>query len=293
MKRVEQQCVSGHIGALLALGVLVALAASVSCSRTQTADAKTGQVRLEIPGTGACEECLGHLATAFNRAHPGLTVEVPPSVGSRGGIKAAGDGRAVLGRVARKINDSETGLGLSYLPFAKDAVVFAVGEKVEVTDLTPAQLADIFSGKTANWQQVGGNEAPVRVLYREEGDSSLSAIQESLAPFASLTFAPQGKCAYHDHEMISLLNKFPTSIGFATNSCLAKPDNQARPIAVDGAAPTSENVRSGRYQLVCEYALVYKQAKLNDLAKEFIDFIFSDAGKQILAEHGIVPLPRP
>jgi hypothetical protein len=42
---------------------------------------------LVIPGTGSCEAVLKGLAGAFNAAHPGLEVSIPPSIGSRGGAR--------------------------------------------------------------------------------------------------------------------------------------------------------------------------------------------------------------
>lgn len=43
---------------------------------------------LVIPGTGSCEAILQKLAGAFNAAHPGKEVIIPPSVGSKGGLRA-------------------------------------------------------------------------------------------------------------------------------------------------------------------------------------------------------------
>jgi phosphate transport system substrate-binding protein len=247
--------------------------------------------RLVIPGTGACEEILKYAAARFNRLNSGLTVGVPISSGSSGGIRAVGQGEAALARVARQIKQDEAPYGLSYQVFAKDAVVFAVGDDVTVTDLSAAQLADIFSGKIENWRDVGGPDAPIRVLYREEGDSSLSVIRQYLTPFRGLEFTKRAKCAYHDHEMTGLLSKYPTSIGFLTNSTARAPGNEIRTIMVDGVAPTVEHVLSGAYPFVCQYALVYKEKEVNPLAQAFIQFIFSDAGRQVFIEHHVVPHP--
>ena len=39
-----------------------------------------------------------------------------------------------------------------------------------------------------------------------------------------------------------------------------------------------------------DYALVYKENRLSELARRFIDFIFSDAGKAVLIKYGLIPV---
>ena len=51
--------------------------------------------RLEVPGTGACEQILKIMARSFNQAHPGLGVVIPKSVGSSGGIREVGEGNHI------------------------------------------------------------------------------------------------------------------------------------------------------------------------------------------------------
>jgi phosphate transport system substrate-binding protein len=265
------------------------LAAAAGCGDDAPAYA-TGE-RLVIPGTGACEELLRYVATRFNQLHPEFKVEIPQSSGSTGAIRAVAEGAAGLGRIARRIKPSEVELGLTYRPFAADAVVFAVGEDVSVTHLSSEQLAAIFSGEIDNWRQVGGDDAPIRVLYREESDSSLSVIRQCLPSFETLIFTSEGKCAYHDHEMIDLLHKYPTSIGFLTKSTSEAPGNRGRVLPLDGVPATLETVLSGQYPLVCEYALIYKEETLDTAARAFIRFVFSDAARRILLEHHVVPRP--
>jgi phosphate transport system substrate-binding protein len=65
-----------------------------------------------------------------------------------------------------------------------------------------------------------------------------------------------------------------------------------KPLALDGTAPTAENILNGRYRLTNTYALVFKADRLNKLTREFIDFIFSKQGRQILTINGAIPLDR-
>ena len=161
----------------------------VACLTVQPVKAEV----MEIPGTGANEFLLKKLAEAFNRENPGDTVVIPPSVGSSGGIRLVGEDERILGRVARSLKKEEAKYGLTYLVFAKDPVVFVVSSRVGVNDLTVQQLIDIYTGKIENWQQVGGQNHPVRLLVREPEDSSLLIIKKHLAPFKDLEFSDKAK----------------------------------------------------------------------------------------------------
>ncbi len=258
-------------------------------SRVQPVFAET----LKIPGTGACEDLLQALAEAFNQQHPDYSVTIPPSIGSGGGIREVIENKTIFARVSRPLKDEETDYGLSYLAFAKDAVVFAVGEDVKIQGLASSQIADIFEGKIDNWQQAGGADAFIRVLIREPDDSSLNVIKHHINQFQTLKFTEKSKMLFHDCEMRDMLNKYKTSIGWLPlSSITVGKGSSIKPLAIDGIAPTAENMLNSRYKLATTYALVYKANMLNKLTREFIDFLFSEPGRQILVRNGVIPLNR-
>jgi phosphate transport system substrate-binding protein len=244
--------------------------------------------QLEIPGTGACETILNELAVAFNDKNRKNKIIITPSVGSGGGIRLVGTGVAQLARVARPLNEKEKQYSLKDLIFAKDPIVFAVGNKVGVNDLSAQQLGDVFSGKYENWREVGGNNQRIRLLIREPQDSSLLVIQKVLPPFKGLPFSEKAKSLFHDYEMVNALNKYSTVIGWLTNSSMKDVKFTVKAISVDGIKATRENILAGKYKLISDYSFVYKTGELSGLAKEFVDFVFSEKGRIILSNAGMV-----
>jgi phosphate transport system substrate-binding protein len=269
----------------MAVGLLVALV--LACSPQPV----RGDV-LEIPGTGACELLLKELAAAFNQRHPGQQVIIPPSVGTVGGMRLVTSDQAVIVRVAQPLKEAHKGLGLTYLPFSRDPVVFVVGPKVPVRSITGSQLADIFSGRITSWQALGGPPALIRLLVRQPEDSSLLIIQQHLEPFRQVVFDTAAKVLYTDPDMLAALQKYDFSIGWLPLSALQGANTPIHPLALDGMAPTPENVQSQRYRLVAENALVFKKQRLNDLAKTFIDFVFSREGQEIIKQLGAIPIEK-
>jgi phosphate transport system substrate-binding protein len=244
--------------------------------------------QLEIPGTGACETILNELAFAFNEKNRENRIIIPQSVGSGGGIRLVSRDESQLGRVARTLTEEEKGFGLEYLLFARDTVVFAVGQKAGIDELSSRQLADVFSGKIENWREVGGNNERVRLLARDPQDSSFLVIQEVLPDFKNLKLSEKAKILFHDYEMVNALNKYSTVIGWLTNSSMKEVKTSVKVLSVDGVMVSRKNILAGRYKLLSDYAFVYKKDNLTGIAEEFVNFVFSEKGRMILSNAGMV-----
>ena len=136
---------------------------------------------ITIAGTGDSQKLMGALAKAFEQAHPNTKINVPNSIGSSGGIKSTALGTVQLGRVARKIKDSEKRYNLKYLLFAYSPMVFAVNDSVKNLDnITSEQIIDVYSGSLKTWEELGAKKGKIYVASREMGDSSYSIILKKL-----------------------------------------------------------------------------------------------------------------
>ena len=245
---------------------------------------------LTIPGSGDWEAVLKQLADAYARAYPGQSVDVPPGTGSSGGFRSVLGNSAILARVARTPSAEQLRAGLKWHPVARDAVVFAVGERVELKTLGGNELAAVFSGRVTDWRELGGKPAPIRVLVREPTDTMHQVIVNRLDPFRGLVLTEQAKMVTRTAEMLEMLNRYRTSIGWVTQSALTLTDSGAQPIALDGVVPTAENLGSGKYPLSIDYAFVYRPERLDRVARDFLAFVGSDAGRSILHRAGLAPL---
>lgn len=245
---------------------------------------------LTIPGSGDWEAVLRQLADAYARAHPGQSVDVPPSTGSSGGIRSVLNNTAVMGRIARMPKAEQMRAGLKWHPVARDAVVFAVGERVDLRALGGTELAGVFAGRITDWRELGGKPAPIRVLVREPSDTVHQIIVGRLGPFRSLALTDQAKMVVKTAEMLELLDRYRTSIGWITQSALILTRSGAHPIALDGVAPTIDNLGSGKYPLSIDYAFVYREERLDRIALDFLAFVGSEAGRAIIRGAGLAPL---
>lgn len=277
-----------HTIVVLVLAVLAVAVAVFSCQRREE-PVEAAAVR--VPGSGACTRLLEELAAAYGAAGGEKPVIVPARSGSDGAVRAVLSGEAQLGRVCRRLRPEELERGLEYVPLARDLIVFCVDSRVNVTSVTSAQLASLFSGDTEDWFAVGGYKVPVRVLVREPGESALEAIRRELAAFRDIEFSDRSKVVFDEKEMLSLLDKYRTAVGWLTRSTLIDHPGNIVPLTVDGAQPTTASAASGAYRLTLEHGLIYRRADLSPYARRFLDYATSDAGRALMRRHGLLP-PR-
>ena len=244
---------------------------------------------LTIPGSGNPEYVLRQLASAFNQRQTAHRVTVPTSTGTAGALRDVKAGAASLGRVGRRLKEAERDSGMVFVPLGRDPVVFAGGSKVTARSLTRAQVLDIYRGKIADWRELGGKPGPIRAIGREAGDASRQAISRLIKPFEHIVFGENVKVVHLEPQMIDLLDRFPTSLGFLNRSALSARRTRIVWLALDGVDGTPENVANGHYPLWLEFGLIYKSGGLTSAGRAFLEFVKSPAGERVLREHGVLP----
>lgn len=244
---------------------------------------------LVVPGSGSPEYVVRQLADAFNQRQSQHRVVVPSSIGTSGAVQEVAQGRATLGRVGRRLKDEESLQGLVYVPLGRDPVAVIAGAGVSVRHLTSAQMVDIYAGKIVNWRDLGGDPAPIRAVGREDSDTSRRAINQVVKGFQEVVFAPGVKVAHLDPDLIALLDRYPSSLGFLNRSAVAACTTRVSFVALDGVEPTAENLAQGRYRAWADLGLVYKAGKLTPAADAFLGFVRSDDGLRLLRQYGVTP----
>jgi phosphate transport system substrate-binding protein len=236
-----------------------------------------------IPGAGPPEIGLKALAAEFMRQRPGTVIEVPPSIGIAGGLRALQSGEASIARLARRLTDEELRSGgLQQVVYGADAVVFVTGRDVPVTNLTEAQALALFSGSTDDWEALGGPPAPVLVFYREATEIAHQALRRHIPAFAQVKFTASAKLANSDTEMRNGLARYRTALGWMTLSTSGIGDDTIRALNFNGVPASADTVASGRYPMKVEHVLVYKESQLGDELRRFLGFVTSPEGAQVL-----------
>jgi phosphate transport system substrate-binding protein len=240
-----------------------------------------------VAGSGGMIPLLTVLATAYMKRNPHDTIKVNPnSLTQSGGILAAKTGAVDIGLSARPLEVRELSFNIDAYHIADVAADVAVHGNVPVWNLTSQQLCGIYSGKITNWLEVGGHNARIIVLTRPESDSTKEAFRKGIPCFGELLETPVALNMYKSNDMLAALVHTPDSIGLIDSIALERSHGKARPLKIDGKAPSPE---SGRWPVIKQYTLIVgkERSKATD---RFIRFIRSPLGRAIIRKHGGIPI---
>jgi phosphate transport system substrate-binding protein len=261
----------------IATRVLVAVPLAVmSLSSLQAAD-------LSVVGTGDGIDLLRALGAAYTADHPDTNVIVPPSIGSGGGVAAVGSNKEVLARVARPLSDSEKEAGLIATPVFRLPSAFFVHRSAGVLSLTNAQLADIYSGKVTNWRDVGGQDMRIKVVRREDQDSTLLVLRQSMPGWKDLAITEKSKMTVTTQDCIDTVKEVPGAIGFGPFTKAL--EMELAVLKIDGHYPTDRS-----YPSAVTLTFVHKDSTVTPEAKRFIGYVKAAKAKTVLTSMGGVPV---
>jgi len=239
----------------------------------------------KIGGTGGGLGTMKRLATLFEQENPGLVIDVLPSLGSSGGIKAVAAGAIDLAISSRPPKDKENDLGLMARPYAVTAMVIVTSHSDAADSLSRETLAKMYDGSITKWS----DGTPIRIVLRPVRDTDTKIIKQTIPELVEgLDIASKQKgvaTGLTDQEAADHLEKIPGSLGFLSLSVVRSEKRQLSVIALDGVAPTVENIESGTYPSRKTYYFVWKKPMKNATQK-FIDFVGSRSAKSVLNEMG-------
>lgn len=236
---------------------------------------------LTVVGTGDGLDMLRALSAVY-QAESGRAVAMPASIGSGGGIAAVAAGTDQLARAARPLKDSEREAGLIAVPIAEIPSAFFVHPSAGVTQLTAAQVAAIYAGAIDSWSDVGGAPVKIKVVRREDADSTLQVLRASMPGWKTLEITARSKTAVTTQDAIETVRNVEGAIGFGPFSASLTPDTVV--LAIDGRNPTDPG-----YPSAVELSLVYHKDRVSQDIRDFVAFCQSDYGMRLMSAFGAVP----
>ncbi|SHK89164.1 phosphate ABC transporter substrate-binding protein [Desulforamulus aeronauticus] len=230
-----------------------------------------------IAGSTSVQPLSEELAKAFMAKNTGVTVNVQGG-GSSAGVKAANEGAAQIGASSREINESEKGIGLTEHKIALDGIAIVVNPKNEVAELTLDQAKKIFSGEIKNWKEVGGEDAAINVVTREEGSGTRGAFEEIVLKDAKMFNKAITQPSTGSVKTTVAGDK--NGVGYISLGSL---DNAVKGVKIDGVEPTTDNVKNNSFKISRPFLYLTK-GDMNEATKAYIDFVMGEEGQKIVVE---------
>ncbi|MCA9966564.1 MAG: phosphate ABC transporter substrate-binding protein [Anaerolineales bacterium] len=282
--------------------LLLATLLLAACRPEQTETAVNGSQRA-IQNKGS--DTLVNVALAWAEAYREVKPEVAIAVtggGSGTGIAALINGTVDIANASRAMKDGEkeearaNGIEPIEYVVAIDALAVIVHPDNPVSELNIDQLSDIYTGRIANWKDVGGNDAPIVLLSRETNSGTHVYFLEEVVRKGEDSediFAPQTLLMPSSVGITSELRRNPNAIGY-DGLGYVDPEHEkmlavAPPGSTDYVYPTVESASSGQYPLARNLFMYTAGEPTGELAT-YLDWILGSDGQAIVAQLGFVPL---
>ena len=233
-----------------------------------------------VAGSTSVQPYAEILAEEFALRHPEIEVDIQGG-GSSAGITAAESGAADIGMSSRHLTEKEQSFWS--VEIAKDGLAIIVHPDNPIEQLTLDQVRDIYAGTAVSWGSLGGPEAKIHVITREEGSGTRSAFEELVMGKAMIT--PKAIVQDSNGAVRQLVSGDAHSVGFIS---LGLVDRSVKAIRLNGVAASQENVAGGSYSLYRPFLFV-TAGEPTGFVKDFIDYALSLEGRQLLAHEGLIP----
>jgi len=125
------------------------------------------------------------MAETYMDNDPDLSIAVTGG-GSGTGIASLINKRTDIANASRAFTEeelrlaSERGVDVRPIIFAVDALCFIANENLPVEELTLQQVREVYTGKTANWKDLGGNDAAISLYGRQGNSGTFLYIQKNI-----------------------------------------------------------------------------------------------------------------
>lgn len=239
--------------------------------------------QIQIAGSTTVQPLAEVLGEAFMAENPDVTIEIQGG-GSSVGVTSAGEGTVDIGNASRNVKESEFEEfpELIVHTIAYDGIAIVTNPDLELPSLSIEQVKAIFAGEITNYSEVGGPEAEIVVVSREEGSGTRAAFEELVMESGDeeAVITENAILQQSNGQVRTTVSTTPNTIGYLSFGFL---DESVNAVAIDGVEPSVENVKSGDYSIFRPLNML-TNGEPNDLAKAFLDFILSDLGQAIVAE---------
>ena len=273
------------------LGIVVTLIVLIGAVwgflRTKFDDTKIE--KLVLTGSSTIAPLAAEIGKRFESLHSNVRVDVQTGGSSRG-VSDARAGLADIGMASRALKDDEK--DLLKFTVALDGISVILNKANPVVALNKQQIIDIYTGKIINWKEVGGNDAPITVVSKAEGRSTLELFLHYFG-LKNTDVKPQVIIGDNQQGIKTVVGN-PDAIGYVSVGTAEYEASQGAAIKLlplEGIAASVENVRNRSFPLSRPLNLVTRVEPAG-IAKDFVEFARSPQVNDLIEAQYFVPVPR-
>ncbi|MDY6831127.1 MAG: phosphate ABC transporter substrate-binding protein [Thermodesulfobacteriota bacterium] len=229
---------------------------------------------------------------AYMKENPDVAISLSGG-GSGNGIKALIDGTTHIATASRFIKDSEVQFASAKnkypVPFrvALDCIVPVVHPSNPVTNLTLSQLQGIYTGQVTDWKDLGGSSGKIVIVSRDSSSGTFEVWEDIVLEGGRVT--PRSLVVASNGAVAQTVSKTKGAIGYVGMGYL---NEDLKPVKVNNVMGSEATTRSGEYA-ISRPLFVFTNGWPEGTTLDFINFILSKTGQELVREVGSVPLFDP
>ena len=253
----------------------VALLTLAGCRRNE------GAGRLTLAGSTSVQPFAETWAEAYKKSNPSADIRVQGG-GSTAGVQAALTGAAQIGMCSRELKKDEADK-LKAIVVARDGLTIIVHPSNPVASLTVEQVRKVFSGGVPTWSELGGTDAKLTAVTREEGSGARGAFEELAMKGAKI--AASALVQDSQGAVRQMVSKDPSAVGYVSHGVV---DASVKALKIGGIEASESTIDAGTYPFVRPFLFVVK-GEPTAAAKGFIDWVLGPDGVALTRKQGLLP----
>ena len=259
--------------------VILLLTAVFGAGCISTEDTET----ISIAGSTTVLPVAQAAAEEYMNQHSNADIQVSGG-GSGVGATSVIGGTADIGMLSRDLKASEKeGNTLKEFVVGKDGIALVGHLSNTVADLSLEQVKAIYQGTITNWKEVGGADSEIVLIGRDSSSGTREFFTEFVLDKEDA--AKEMQELNSNGAVAQAVSITPGAIGYVS---LEYVDDSLKAFSIGGVAPTVENVISGIYE-INRPLLMITSGEPEGLAADYLAFILSEEGQQILKDSGFIP----
>ncbi len=278
-----------------AVTIVMAMGMFAGCAKDNTASPSPSALSgtIKVTGSTALQPLVDSIGKDFTKANPDVTVDVQGG-GSGAGLTGVSNKTSDIGmsdvKAEEKITDAAKVKELVNHVICYQAFAMVVSKDVTVTNLTKAQIQDIFTGKITNWKEIpGGNNEAITVINRTKTSGTRATFKNTVMDGKD---EKDGLGITQDASggVKTAMESTKGAISYLAMSYLvdAATKQNLNIIKIDGVEVTKENITTKKY-IFAGNGNIYTNGEATGVVKAFIAYMTSADGKVEMDKLGYYP----
>lgn len=241
-----------------------------------------------ISGSGIALATVERLGESLTANHPGIVINLLPSMGSVGGIRALRDSVIDLSISARSLTPDEIHDGMFEAYCFITPLVLAT-KSSKPRNIHLADLPEFYRNPAPTWP----DGDPLTVVLRTESGSEQPYLSERVPGLAEAFATAQARhgavIGLTDQLNLDIGETMPNALVITTVMQIISEKRRLTPVLIDGVEASPETLADDSYPFSMRVCIIARHGRISPGSAAFLEHLKSPAATQVLTQFGAIP----